>query len=112
METACGGSVVRHELKSWPEFFQPVMRGEKTAELRLNDRNYQVGDILLLQEWEPEIWGGEGKYTGRQCERVITHVLDGVGSVGAIAPLKGLDRKYVILSIRNIFDASGVTWTA
>ena len=34
---------MRHQLKSWPEFFEPVLRGEKTAELRLNDRNYHVG---------------------------------------------------------------------
>lgn len=85
-----------HELKSWPELFLPVLRGEKTAELRYNDRNYQVGDILHLREWEPD----KQDYTGRECKRRITHVLHGVGHVGAIEPYKGLHGKFVMLSLR------------
>jgi hypothetical protein len=41
-----------HELKSWPEFFSAIETGEKTFELRRNDRNYQVGDVLVLREWK------------------------------------------------------------
>lgn len=32
-----------HDLKTWPEHFRDVRAGIKTAELRLNDRNYQPG---------------------------------------------------------------------
>jgi hypothetical protein len=87
-----------HELKSWPEFFEPVLLGQKTAELRYNDRDYKVGDILVLREWEPKV----DKYTGRECRRLVTHVLHGVGTVGAIAPLRGLSAKYVMLSVHPI----------
>lgn len=48
---------IRHELKCWPEFFQPVWDGRKKFDYRRNDRNYQVADELLLREWDPEITG-------------------------------------------------------
>jgi hypothetical protein len=82
-----------HELKSWPEFFAPVYDNVKRFELRLNDRKYKVGDNLHLQELDDF-----GKYTGRSCMRRIVYMLEGVGP-GAIPPLCGLHRGYVILGI-------------
>jgi hypothetical protein len=71
-----------HELKSWPEFFTAVESGEKTFELRRNDRNYQVGDVLVLREWKPNIHGDdEGEYTGRSCRRRVTYVMEGLGGM-------------------------------
>lgn len=67
-----------HELKIWPEFFQPVLDRMKYAELRVNDRNYCVGDILFLQEFIPT----DGKFSGRQTVVEISHVAD----VSAFAP--------------------------
>ena len=87
-----------HELKCWPEFFGPLNSGDKTAELRLNDRNFQVGDILILREWEPTTQ----VYSGNECRRRVTHVMHGVGTVGAIAPLRGLSSKFVMLSLREV----------
>jgi hypothetical protein len=49
-----------HELKTWPEFFQPIVDGTKRFEWRRNDRDFKVGDQLLLKEWE-----SNGGYTGR-----------------------------------------------
>jgi Domain of unknown function (DUF3850) len=89
-----------HELKCWTEFYEPIRSGAKTAELRYNDRDYRVGDVLHLREWEPKHHRGEGSYTGRQCWRIVTHVMHGVGTVGAIAPLRGLSAKYVMLSLQ------------
>jgi hypothetical protein len=86
----------RHELKSWPEFFKPIMSGEKTFELRKNDRRFKVGDVLRLREWEPTT----AKYSGRECIRVVTYILEGVGP-GGITPYHGLAREYAILGLRE-----------
>jgi hypothetical protein len=69
------GEKMRHELKTWPEFFEQTLNGRKMFELRKNDRNFQVGDELLLQEWIPE-HQGKG-YTGRavlvQVDSIFTY---------------------------------------
>lgn len=84
-----------HELKSWPEFFQCVFDGTKTFELRKNDRDFQVGDTLHLREWEPNT----ARYTGRECHLTVTYLMQGLGNVGVIEPLRGLDRHYCILGV-------------
>ena len=61
-----------HILKSWPKQFNAVSSGSKTAELRINDRDYRVGDLMVLKEYIPET----AVYTGRSCTVEITHILD------------------------------------
>ena len=39
-----------HELKTLPEYFEAVRKGDKTFELREDDRNFKVGDYLALNE--------------------------------------------------------------
>jgi hypothetical protein len=75
---------MRHELKCWPEHFQPVIDREKTAEIRHDDRGFAVGDEIVLQEWDPNVVGiagpsRPGAYTGRQIAGRITHVLRDFG---------------------------------
>jgi hypothetical protein len=86
-----------HTLKSWPEFFEPVLSGQKQFELRKNDRDFQVGDHVVLREWEPN---GD-RYTGREINKRVTYVLRGLGSVGTIAPYKGLSMGYAILGLAD-----------
>jgi uncharacterized protein YqfB (UPF0267 family) len=43
-----------HHLKAWPEFFDELLCGRKTFEIRKNDRNYQEGDYLVIKEWNPD----------------------------------------------------------
>lgn len=74
-----------HELKILPEHFWPVVTGHKKAELRKNDRDFEVGDTIILYEWN-------GDYTGERTERTIVHIAD----VGAYLP------GYVLLSINEI----------
>lgn len=74
-----------HDLKILPEYFKEVIKGIKTFEIRKNDRPYQVGDTLVLHEWE------NGRYTGEVAKKTITYILnDNSGFV-----LKG----HVVMSI-------------
>ncbi len=47
-------SEIVHELKLWDVYFREVKNGNKTFEVRLNDRNFKVGDFLLLNEYDPD----------------------------------------------------------
>jgi hypothetical protein len=75
--------VTTHLVKSWPEFYHAVEAGYKHFEVRRNDRDYNEGDLLLLQEYDPR----ENDYTGRSVSRRIGKVwpLDGVGVPGFVA---------------------------
>lgn len=59
-----------HCLKILPEYFLAVERGVKTFEVRYNDRDYQIGDILVLQEWF------DGVYSGKEIRVKVTYILD------------------------------------
>lgn len=43
-----------HKLKIDSKYFDAVLKGFKTFEIRKNDRNFKVGDKLILQEYDPE----------------------------------------------------------
>ena len=60
-----------HKLKIKSEYFSAVINKTKTAEIRYNDRNYQVDDILILNEIDEN-----GVFTGNNCAVIVTHVLD------------------------------------
>ena len=85
-----------HELKCWPEFFAAIERGEKTFDVRYNDRTYESGDILELREWDPA-----SEYTGRVLSRVISYVHHGLGP-GTIEPLRGVVKGYCVLGLKMI----------
>lgn len=42
-----------HRLKSVNPFFSDVWCGDKTFEVRFNDRDFKVGDFLLLKKYDP-----------------------------------------------------------
>jgi len=56
--------------KAWPEYFQKILDGDKTFDVRLADFECAPGDILILREWNPTT----GDYTGRTLEKRITYV--------------------------------------
>lgn len=62
-----------HDLKTWPEPFAAIVRGSKTFEIRHNDRDYAVGDLLVLREWLPDQYA----YTGRTFIRKVTYLVCG-----------------------------------
>jgi len=60
-----------HQLKIWPEYFNAILKKEKTFEIRKNDRNFQVGDILKLREYDPRT----ELYTGSWICVKVTYIL-------------------------------------
>lgn len=75
-----------HSVKIGKEFFEDVKNNVKTFELRKNDRNYKVGEILELHEYEA------GEETGRTCRKLITYMLK---------EFTGLQNGYCILGIKD-----------
>jgi hypothetical protein len=83
-----------YEVKSWTHFFKAIKRGEKTHDLRdLKDRNYKVGDILLLREYDPFL----GQYTGDTCRVKITYITSNKTPCAFSSSV--LPKDYCILSI-------------
>lgn len=65
------GLKMEHRVKTWPPFFKDALLGKKPFELRINDRDYQVGDTLLQEEFDPVL----EDYTGMKFRQKITYVL-------------------------------------
>lgn len=68
---------MKHELKILPAYFEAVLSGEKTFEIRNNnDRGFQKGDTLVLREFDPDLSSSTLTmcYTGRTIERVVSYV--------------------------------------
>lgn len=81
-----------HELKTHPEFFEVVLAGKKDFELRRDDRDFQINDVLILKEWLPD----QQCFTGRLTTKVITYILR-----GEVAERFGLVPGFCILSIQD-----------
>ena len=62
-----------HKLKTWTDEFWDVSSGKKTFEVRINDRDFKVGDFLELQEWDPVV----KEYLGRRIMVRISYILQG-----------------------------------
>ena len=43
-----------HALKTIQPYYNDVWRGDKTFEVRYDDRGFQVGDLLKLEEYDPK----------------------------------------------------------
>lgn len=76
-----------HDLKTWPEYFEAVASGAKPFEVRKDDRDFSVGDILHLLEYVPE----EARFTGRHLQRAVTYRLAG--------PQFGIQEGFVVLGL-------------
>ena len=72
---------MKHTLKIGKEYFENLMSGAKTAEVRLNDRDYQLGDMLEFFDYETELY----------VKFIVTHIHSGLG----------LKENYVVLSVKK-----------
>lgn len=85
-----------HDVKSWPQFFRPVVSGTRTHELRRDDRNYRVGDRIVLREYDVETQS----YTGSFCVAAITSITS--RDVPCAVSDQGLSPDFCILSVQVI----------
>lgn len=76
-----------YKLKIYPNEFKAVKSGRKTFEYRKNERQYTVGDCLLLREWNPET----KRFTGNEIIKKVNYILKG-GQFG-------VPENYIIMSI-------------
>ena len=83
---------MKHLLKILPEYFEEVVKGTKTFEVRKNDRGFEIGDILILAEYSIPIQS----FTGRVIEKKVTYIFKG-GSFG-------VDKEFVVMSFQNGFS--------
>lgn len=85
-----------HELKIKHEYLVEVVMGRKTFELRKNDRDYQVGDLIRFIDIRQSYSDGcEYVYIDKDTLYKITYVLKDV-------PQYGLDKDYCILAIKKV----------
>lgn len=90
-----------HILKTWDVYFDAVKRGDKTFEVRYNDREFQKGDILeLVRCVKGKLGIHEIQYRGDTSTPAhvlrlkITYILPG-GQFG-------IEPGYVVLGIKPI----------
>ncbi len=79
-----------HTLKTWPDFYRAILAGDKTFEARVDDRHFKEGDVLILQEFEPNyvfLTGAESKY-------LVTYALRG--------PAFGVEKGWIVMSIKPV----------
>ena len=79
-----------HELKIIPEFFHAIMFEGKNFEIRINDRDFEVGDQILLREWDVLC-----SYTGNYIKARIKYIYQGTG-------VYGVSEGYCILGLEDI----------
>ena len=54
--------MTKHTLKIEPQYLEAIKDGSKTFEIRKNDRDYKVGDILALHEYSCGVTTGKPPY--------------------------------------------------
>lgn len=79
-----------HVLKSWPVFFEQLWSGAKGFEVRKDDRGFEVGDLLRIEEWDTR-----AGYSGRVVLARVTYVL------GHQEFSEGVTPGYVVLGIQR-----------
>lgn len=79
-----------HTLKIMTEYFDALVHYGKSFEVRKNDRNFKVGDLLRLREWDDHAHD----YTGAEIQVRVTYILHG-GQFG-------IEEGFCVMSIQFI----------
>lgn len=91
--------VKTHRLHAWPETFDPIERGERTFDIRLDDRRFKVGERVLFVRWDER----NKQPTGATCLRKISYILIGVSESTTVSkPRWGLKAHYIAMGLVQI----------
>lgn len=103
-----------HELKIKKEYFNKIIEERKTFELRKDDRNYQIGDLIhFVEVYEREVWVGPEplivcitkKISSKESTREFEDYENNLFKIVYIlrnVPEYGLDKDYCILGIKKL----------
>lgn len=105
--------MTRHDLRTWPVYFEAVAAGTKTFEVRWDDRGFQAGDTVLLREWDNTAacdcrsisirhLDACARYTGRALAARIGYVMTAMHS-GNRQPFSG--NGYAVFSLVDVEPA-------
>lgn len=101
-----------HELKIYPQYFIEILNGNKTFELRKDDRGFEVGDTLILKEYKTGITDSTGSekivvqeagYTGREIKKTISYIYKGCANG------LGLKTGFSILALKDYIEYGYIT---
>ena len=81
-----------HSLKVWPEFYRDLESGKKNFEVRRDDQDFAVGDMLILHEYNNVQQG----YTGNSVHREIIYILPERSS------MLGIEKGFCVLGLKEI----------
>jgi len=89
--------MTEHSLKILPQFLARILSGQKTFEIRKNDRDYQVGDTLFLQEHNPDSkiqWAVPSRQQSARVEVVY---------ISSFAQQEG----YIVMGVKLLSETKG-----
>lgn len=78
-----------HQLKIEEQYLENLISGKKKSEVRRNDRDYQIGDVLDFTAHARNYFDG---FRFKRCEFKIMHIHSGLG----------MQQGYVVLSVEQI----------
>ena len=86
------GKAMKHELKCWPSYFNAILSGAKTHEIRDNTRrDFSTGDTLELVEYDPASKFSAPALDARRLRVRVTYLTQGIW---------GLPQHLTVMSIR------------
>ena len=91
--------IYKHTVNSWQSYFKIIVDSRKLHDVRnRSERDYKVGDRMLLREYDPF----EAKYTGRSQGVEITYITDRATPCAFSSAI--LNRDFAILSVKKVED--------
>jgi hypothetical protein len=92
-----------HELKTINPYFKKMWNGTKLFDIRKNDRDYKVGDILWLREYDKREarWGDGDGYSGKEITYLIIDIAITANT------FEGLTKDYCAMTLKELFRNDG-----